>query len=47
MGKVKKIALITCGSNFERHKRVVHEVHETLKEMGGTHFMYLQIMVFS
>ncbi len=34
MGKVRKIALITCGSNFERHKRVVHEVHETLKEMG-------------
>ena len=34
MGKVKKIALITCASNFERQKRVVHEVHEALKEMG-------------
>ncbi len=32
--KVKKIALVTCSSNFERQKRVVHEVHETLQEMG-------------
>lgn len=34
MGKVKKIALITCASNFERQKRVVHEVHTALKEFG-------------
>lgn len=34
MGKLRKIALIMCASNFERQRRVVHEVHEALKEMG-------------
>ncbi len=34
MGRVKKIALIICASNFERQKRVVHEVHEVLRSMG-------------
>ncbi|MBQ7944714.1 MAG: GGDEF domain-containing protein [Lachnospiraceae bacterium] len=34
MGRVKKIALIICASNFERQKRVVHEVHEALSSMG-------------
>ncbi|MBE5877220.1 MAG: GGDEF domain-containing protein [Lachnospiraceae bacterium] len=35
MSRVKKIALIICASNFERQKRVVHEVHEALKSMGN------------
>lgn len=34
MGKLRKIALIMCASNFERQRRVVHEVHDALKEMG-------------
>ncbi len=34
MGMVKKIALVITASNFERQKRVVHEVHEALKSMG-------------
>lgn len=35
MGDVKKIALITCTSNFERHKNIIRAVHQKLKEMGG------------
>lgn len=34
MAGVKKIALIICASNFERQRRVIHEVHESLKSMG-------------
>ena len=34
MGKLRKIALIICASNFERQRRIIHEVHEALKEMG-------------
>ena len=34
MGKLRKIALLMCASNFERQRRVVHDVHEALKEMG-------------
>ena len=35
MGKVKKIALVTSTSNFERYRNVVTAVHRKLKEMGG------------
>lgn len=35
MGTVKKIALITSTSNFERHKNTVRAIHHKLKEMGG------------
>ncbi len=34
MDRVKKIALVISASNFERQKRVVHEVHEALRSMG-------------
>ncbi len=34
MGKLRKIALIICASNFERQRLVTREVHEALKEMG-------------
>ena len=34
MSNVKKIALITSTSNFERHKNTVKAVHQALKEMG-------------
>lgn len=35
MGKVKRIALITSASNFERYKKVVKAVDKKLKELGG------------
>ena len=35
MGNVKKIALITSTSNFERHKNTIRAVHRKLKELGG------------
>ncbi len=35
MGEVKKIALITSMSNFERYKNTVISVHTGLKEAGG------------
>jgi len=34
MSDVKKIALITSTSNFERHKNTIKAVHQTLQEMG-------------
>ncbi len=34
MGKVRKIALVTCASNFERHKNIVQAVHEKFVSMG-------------
>ncbi|MBQ7918905.1 MAG: GGDEF domain-containing protein [Lachnospiraceae bacterium] len=34
MGKIRKIALLMCASNFERQRRVVRDVHEALQEMG-------------
>ena len=34
MVKLRKIALLMCGSNFERQRRVVHDVHKALQEMG-------------
>lgn len=35
MASVKKIALITSTSNFERHKNTIRAVHEKLKNIGG------------
>lgn len=35
MDKVKKIALITSTSNFERYKNIVRTIDERLKEIGG------------
>lgn len=35
MGSVKKIALITSASNFERQKNVVKYVHQYLKKLEG------------
>lgn len=35
MGNVKKIALITSTSNFERHKNTIRAVHHRLKQIGG------------
>ena len=35
MGSVKKIALITSTSNFERHKNTIRAVHRRLQELGG------------
>ncbi len=35
MGNVKKIALITSTSNFERHKNVITAIHDKLTEVGG------------
>ena len=34
MSKVKKIALVTSASNFERHKNVIKAVHNKLKQLG-------------
>lgn len=34
MGKLRKIALLMCASNFERQRIVVRDVHEALKELG-------------
>ena len=35
MDSVKKIALITSTSNFERHKNTIRAVHNKLTELGG------------
>lgn len=35
MSKVKKIALITSASNFERQKNVIKAVHKKLKQLGN------------
>ena len=35
MSDVKKIALITSTSNFERHKNTIRAIHQKLKELGG------------
>jgi len=35
MSSVKKIALITSTSNFERHKNTIRAVHRKLKNKGG------------
>ena len=35
MSEVKKIALVTSASNFERHKHIVKSVHEKLKKLGN------------
>lgn len=45
MGKLRKIALLMCASNFERQRRVVRDVHKALQEMGTMRFMYLLITV--
>ncbi len=34
MGKIKRIALITSTSNFERHRNVIKAVHKKLRESG-------------
>ena len=34
MADLRKIALVINASNFERQRRVIHEVHEVLQEMG-------------
>ena len=35
MDHVKKIALVTCVSNYERYTTFVRAVHEELKAMGN------------
>lgn len=35
MGDVKRIALITNASNFERQKNIIKSIHQTLRKMGG------------
>ncbi len=35
MGSLKKIALVTSASNFERHKNVIKAVHNKLKQLGN------------
>ncbi|MDE7254003.1 MAG: GGDEF domain-containing protein [Acetatifactor sp.] len=35
MGNLKRIALITSASNFERQKNIATSMHRTLKSMGG------------
>ena len=34
MDDLKKIALITSASNFERHKKVIKAAHDKLKRLG-------------
>lgn len=33
--KTKKIALITCASNFERHQKVIKGIRDALKQLGN------------
>ena len=35
MKALKKIALVTCGSNFERHGNTIRAMRRKLTEMGG------------
>ena len=35
MDAVKKIALVTCASNYERYGNFVLAVHDELKAMGN------------
>ena len=35
MDRVKKIALVTCASNYDRYNTFVRTVHDELKAMGG------------
>lgn len=35
MPALRKIALVTCASNFERYSNMIRAMHRTLKEMGG------------
>lgn len=35
MERLKKIALVTSASNFERHKKVIKATHRKLKELGN------------
>lgn len=35
MKDVKKIALVICASNFERHRNIIHATHKKLRMMGG------------
>ncbi len=35
MSEPKKIALVTCASNFERYGNIVRAMHRKLKQMGG------------
>lgn len=39
--RLKKIVLVTCASNFERHKNIITAIHQKLKEMGGYIFYVL------
>lgn len=33
--KIRKIGLITCASNFERHQNIVESIHKALHKMGN------------
>lgn len=35
LGKIRKIALVTSASNFERQKNVIKAVHKKLKQLGN------------
>ena len=39
--RLKKIVLVTCASNFERHKNIITAIHQKLKEAGGYVFYVL------
>ena len=31
----KRIALVTCASNFERHGNIIRAMHRRISDMGG------------